>query len=210
MIIDLHVHTSPLSSDSTIELPELVEKARKVGLDGICVTEHGQFWNTDKVARLSRELDFLILPGVELWSDDSHFLVFGLERYSQGLWMVRKLRQTVDEAGGAMILAHPARRQFSPNRDIDDDISRYCRQSFLDFVDIVEVLNGRLPDIGNEFSLEICRRLDLKGTGGSDAHSTDDIPSVATEFERDINNLEDLITELKAGRFQAVNLRNGS
>jgi len=207
LIIDLHVHTPPLSGDSTIELPEFIEKAKKAGIDGICLTEHGRFWDEQELERLSREHDFLMLPGVELWSDDSHFLVFGLKEYSFGLWMVRKLRETVDEAGGAMILAHPSRRQYSAGKDIDADVERYCRQSFLQYVDIAEALNGRSPETANEFSQELCRRLELKGAGGSDAHSIDDIPSCATEFEREISNVKELITELKAGRFRAVDLR---
>ena len=207
MIIDLHVHTPPLSDDSTIQLPELVQKAKQAGIDGICVTEHGRFREADELTRLSEEHDFLILPGVELWSDDSHFLVFGLEEYSSGLWMVRKLRETVDEAGGVMILAHPSRRQYSSGADMEAAIERYFRESLLEYVDIVEVINGRSPESANEFSLELCRRLGLKGTGGSDAHSIDDIPSGATFFERDIRSLEELITELRAGRFRAIDLR---
>ncbi len=210
MIIDLHVHTPPLSDDSTIKLPELIEKAKQAGIDGICVTEHGRFWDVDKLARLSEEHDFLLLPGVELWSDDSHFLVFGLEEYSSGLWMVRKLRETVDEAGGVMILAHPSRRQYSSGADMEAAIERYCRESFLEYVGIVEVLNGRSPESANEFSQELCRRLGLKGTGGSDAHSITDIPSCATLFQRDIHSLEELITELRAGRFRAVDLRKNN
>ncbi|MFC1994689.1 PHP-associated domain-containing protein, partial [Chloroflexota bacterium] len=42
--------------------------------------------------------------------------------------------------------------------------------------------------------------------GGSDAHSERDVPSCATYFERKVTCLEDLIAELKAGRFEAVDL----
>ena len=41
MIIDLHVHTTLGSADSIIDPGELVEIAQKVGLDGVCITEHG-------------------------------------------------------------------------------------------------------------------------------------------------------------------------
>jgi hypothetical protein len=33
------------------------------------------------------------------------------------------------------------------------------------------------------------------------------VPSFATEFEREVRSMEELITELKAGRFRAVDLR---
>ncbi|MBI3040474.1 MAG: metal-dependent phosphoesterase, partial [Chloroflexi bacterium] len=73
-----------------------------------------------------------------------------------------------------------------------------------------EVFNGRASERENKFSQELCRRLNLNGVGGSDAHSTSNIPSCATFFERKISNVEQLIAELKAGRFRAVDLRQDS
>ncbi len=207
MIIDLHVHTSPLSHDSNLKFPEIIEHARKSGIDGMCVTEHGAFWDTDSLARLSEEYDFPLFPGVEISSDDFHFLVFGLKEHSYGLWMPYKLRETVEEAGGVMILAHPARRRYFENRDFEEAMERFLKQSFLQYVDIVEVMNGRSSDAENEFAMELCSRLELSGTGGSDAHSTEDMPTAATYFEKDVSNSAELITEIKAGRFEAVDLR---
>ena len=46
----------------------------------------------------------------------------------------------------------------------------------------------------------------MPGTAGTDSHSRSDIGRVATDFERDIRNIEELIEELSAGRFTAVDL----
>jgi hypothetical protein len=48
--------------------------------------------------------------------------------------------------------------------------------------------------------------MDMRGTAGTDSHSRSDIGRVATDFERDIRTVEELIEELKAGRFEAVDL----
>ena len=48
--------------------------------------------------------------------------------------------------------------------------------------------------------------MEVRGTAGSDAHARTDIGRCATEFERDVHNLEELIEELKAGRFRPVDL----
>ncbi|MCH7511605.1 MAG: hypothetical protein IIB19_04470 [Chloroflexi bacterium] len=50
------------------------------------------------------------------------------------------------------------------------------------------------------------RKSSLTATPGSDAHARTDIATCTTRFERDITTIEDLIAELKAGRFQAVDL----
>ena len=58
----------------------------------------------------------------------------------------------------------------------------------------------------NKFSADLCEFMEMPGTAGTDAHSRSDIGRCATEFERDIKNVEGLIEELKAGRFKAVDL----
>jgi len=209
LIIDLHCHTKPWSDDSFLEPTELIQQAKQAGLDAICLTEHEWFWDKKALARLGQEHGFLVLPGVEINTDDGHFLVFGIEEYSFGMWRTEYLRQIVDEAGGVMVLAHPYRRNFYRD-DLQTAVERYCQKPFLQLVDTIEVLNGRASARETEFSQELCRRLNLKGIGGSDAHSTSDMPSCATLFERKISNVEELITELKAGRFRAVDLRQGS
>jgi PHP-associated len=45
----------------------------------------------------------------------------------------------------------------------------------------------------------------LHGIGGSDAHSEHGLGCCGTEFERHIRNERELIEELRAGRFRAVN-----
>ena len=207
MIIDLHTHTRPPSDDSFLEPSELIQRSKQAGLDAICFTEHDWFWNKDALARLVQEHDFLVLPGVELNTDEGHYLVFGLEEYSFGMHHTEYLRQVVDEVGGVMILAHPFRRQYHQGEDIADAVEQYCRSPFFRLLDTIEVLNGRATEIQNEFSQELSRRLNLKGIGGSDAHQLSDIPTCATNFERKINTTEELITELKAGRFSPVDLR---
>ncbi len=210
MLIDLHTHTLPWSDDSNLEIPELIHQAKQAGLDAICLTEHDWFRDKDTLAKLSQEHDFLVLPGVETNTDDGHFLVFGVEKYSFGMHRTEYLKRIVDEAGGAMILAHPYRRQLHSDDDIHAAVEQCCQKPFFRLADAIEVLNGRASERQNKFSQELCRRLNLKGIGGSDAHSFSDIPSCATLFERKVSNVEELIAELKAGRFRAVDLRQSS
>ena len=208
MIIDLHTHTLPWSDDSNLEIPELVEQAKQAGLDAICLTEHDWFRDKDKLARLSEVHDFLILPGVEMNTEEGHLLVFGLEKYVFGMHRAEYLRRMVDEVGGVMILAHPFRRQLHSDDDINEAVEQCCQKPIFRLVDAIEMLNGRGSPRQNQFAQKLCQRLNIKGIGGSDAHSLADLPSYATSFERNIGNVKDLITEIKAGRFQAVDLRS--
>jgi predicted metal-dependent phosphoesterase TrpH len=207
LIIDLHTHTLVGSDDSFIDIDELVEKAKKSGLDGVCVTDHEWFWRQSTIERFCRELDFLILPGVEMNTEDGHLLVFGLDKYVFGMHRTGFLKQVLDEIGGVMILAHPYRRNMYYGESVEESVNRYSQRDFFDLIDIIETHNGRAKEHQSRFSQQLCQRLSLKGTGGSDAHRLSDIPSCATVFERDISNVQELITELKAGRFRPVDLR---
>ncbi len=74
-------------------------------------------------------------------------------------------------------------------------------------IDAVEGCNGRNKDIYNQPALEMAARYDLKTTGGSDAHAVDEIGTCVTVFESSITTDEDLLNELKAGRFAGASFR---
>lgn len=206
-LIDIHTHTFPGSDDSDLEPAELIERARAVGLDGICLTEHDWFWDAHELAQLSARHNFLVIPGVEVATEEAHLLVFGLERYTFGMHRAGFVRRLVDEAGGAIVVAHPYRRQFSPSIDPEGPdyyptLVRACDNPVFALADAVEVANGRATEQQNAFSLGLSRRLRLKGCGGSDAHRLLDIGTSATWFENRVTSLDEFISELRRGRFR--------
>ena len=115
MILDLHIHTSWNSADSNLSPIELIREAKRLGLDGVVVTEHDRGWDRFRARELAAEHDFLFLRGMEVSTDLGHILVCGLEEYVSGIQRAEKLRQVVDEVGGIMIAAHPFRRAFTPD-----------------------------------------------------------------------------------------------
>jgi len=92
MLIDLHTHTAPKSDDSYLKPEELITYAKRAGLDAICLTEHDWFWDEEAIRELCQRHDFLLLPGVEITTEEAHLLVFGLEwRWTllQKIWPLR-------------------------------------------------------------------------------------------------------------------------
>ena len=186
----------------------MIQKAKCSGLDGVCFTEHDFFWKDEDISRLSNKHDFLIFPGVEINTEEGHLIVFGLKKYEFGMHRTKFVRKLVEEVGGAIILAHPYRGRVHQNPNPEQLLEQACKNSVFDLVDAVEMLNGRSKAIENSFVQELCRRLDLRTVAGSDAHSLSDIPTCATLFERRIRNLQELISELKKGRFRTIDLRS--
>ena len=216
MLIDLHTHSYPKSDDSFVGIDELIDRAKGVGLDGICLTDHDEFWPADVVHALSRKHDFLVLTGSEINTDAGHILVFGLEQYVFGLHKPEFLRRKVDCCQGVMIAAHPYRRRFlaDPARDPlarAEMLERARADEFFRLCDAIEGANGRGLPVENDFSRDLGDALEIKTTGGSDAHRLEQLGTVATRFERPIRQLDELIREIKAGRFQPeiLNPANG-
>jgi hypothetical protein len=173
------------------------------------LTEHDGFWNDDDIAALCRKHDFLVLPGVEINTEEEHLLVFGLKKWIVGMTRAAFVMDLVEKAGGVVIVAHPFRRRILKSEDPENrryyrELNRSCENPFYGTVDAVEVANARGSERQNAFSRELAQRMNLREVAGSDAHKTKDIGRVATFFEREVTTIEELIAELKTGRFRAA------
>lgn len=210
MLIDLHTHTRPISWDSSVTPDELIEGSKAAGIAGVCLTEHDYFWNPEDLRALARRHDFLVLPAIEVNTEDGHILAYGIDRYVYGMHRSQELAAHVERAGGVMIAAHPYRRHMlwyqSGERAREEALARASRSPVFPLCVALEKINGRAAQRYNEFAARLCDLLRMPGTAGSDCHSPSDIGRCATDFERDIHDISDLIEELKAGRFRPVEL----
>lgn len=212
MILDLHIHTSWNSADSNLSPLELIREAKRLGLDGVVVTEHDRGWDRFKAREIAAEHDFLFLRGMEVSTDLGHILVCGLEEYVSGIQRAEKLRQVVDEVGGIMIAAHPFRRAFTRDfrqgkEPMPMTLEEAAKRPIFDLLDGVEVCNGGSIDRENKLAIEVCDYLGLAATGGSDAHSELGIGCYATQFDDAIRSEADIIAALKQKRCRAVVLQ---
>ncbi|MDY7034415.1 MAG: PHP domain-containing protein [Thermodesulfobacteriota bacterium] len=203
-IIDLHVHTKKLSPCSEMTPEEAAVQAKEMGLHGICFAEHNKPWDTYELSTIQERHKIKIFQGIEVDTTEGHVVVFGLQRHFQGITPIEDLRRMADEEGGFMIAAHPFRGflifGFSKLRMNADDA---LKNPLFQFVDAMETFSGRQTTKENDFSSQVCERLNLKSVGGSDAHSTKDIGKCVTIFENSIESQDDLLKELKEGNFAA-------
>ncbi len=142
--------------------------------------------------------------------EDGHILVYGVDRYVYGMHRSHDLAGIVQREGGAMVAAHPYRRQMpwhvSDEHEYEEALQRASRNPAYGHCAALEKINGRATARETAFSARLCELMGMAGAAGTDAHSRSDIGRCATYFERRIEDICDLIEELKAGRFQAVDL----
>ena len=214
MLIDLHAHTWPRSHDSVLNPDDLVERAKRAGLDAIVFTEHDTLWDEKSVKEICEKHNFLVMAGVEISTDDGHILSFGIDKYVFGMHRSDQLAKHVSAADGAMVAAHPYRRQMPwyvrNEEEYEQALQRASRNPAYQFCQGLEEINGRGSEKENAFSKRLCDQMGMPGTGGTDSHAIQDIGKCATYFEREISDVRQLIVELQAGRFYAVDLRPGT
>ncbi|MDY6842950.1 MAG: PHP domain-containing protein [Thermodesulfobacteriota bacterium] len=209
MRIDLHIHTKPLSPDSTMDVEEAIQEAKKIGVDGLCLTEHNRVWKAEVIKDLRKKWDFLLLRGIEVETFEGHILAFGLFRDFESIIRLDELRNLVDREEGMLAAAHPFKGflVFGGSVKLGLTPEKASQRPVFRKVDLIEGFSGRLSESENTLAQEVGKMLGLKCTGGSDAHSLKNIGKCVTIFEKKIDNEADLVTELKAGRFHAAHFR---
>jgi len=204
--IDLHVHTSHLSPDSVLHPEEAIKKAKDMGLDGICFTEHDRAWEMSDIKELSHNNNFPVFRGVEVMvREGGEILVFGLNINFTTVIDITKLRNMVQAAGGFMIAAHPFRGfPCSTITDFNTAADIVLKRPVFDKIDALEGYNGRNVAGNNILACQLAAKLEIPTSGGSDAHFTSELGKCVTIFDNTIANETELLQELKAGKFKGI------
>lgn len=205
MILDLHNH-SIRSDDGKARVENYCQWIRRRGLalDGFVLSEHRQFDAESDYRALEDEFGLLILKASEVETDYGHVLVFGvnadllaaLDFARVDLPLAAVLRES-ERCGALAVPCHPGR----PNVGL---FAHYAARGPAEGVALVETLNGGSRGGENELAAREAARYGYRGIGGSDAHIVSHIGRCATRFEEPIGSAEQLVAELRAGRFEAI------
>jgi predicted metal-dependent phosphoesterase TrpH len=205
LVIDIHAHTSPASPCSDALVDELIQQAKDIGLDGICLTDHNYLWSEAELEALRQKHNFLVLGGNEITTDRGDVLVFGFYEDIKNVITLADLHERVKSAGGYMVLAHPFRGFLVVDvNSVGLSAEKAAQRDVFGYVDAMEVHNGKLTASENAFSIDVANIVKLPQTGGSDAHKPDEVGVFATRFFADIENETDLVRALHSGRFEPV------
>lgn len=188
MLVDMHLHELTYSSDSHINLAEIVTIAKEKGLDAVCITDHDSMGLNEYAEEYSRKIKFPIFVGVEFYSLQGDITAWGIDSFPDHRVEAQDFIDQVNKASGFCVSCHPFRNN---NRGLEDNLRRVkCLHG-------VEVLNGSASLEANRTALRYCQELGLKPIGASDAHTTGQIGKYVTYLPEKVNNLKDFIEELR-------------
>lgn len=201
MKADLHIHTNVSSPCSFIDPEMMIKRAMAIGMDAVCVTEHEEIKGAEVAREIGDRYEIRVFRGIEVYTEFGDMLVYGLYRDAPG-WKtpLADLLEMCEEAGAAVVIAHPCRVPGELERIHGEERTR----EILGRLTAVETHNGGSTPRGNAAALELAHRYGLPGTGGSDAHHEFQVGRCFTVFDDDLTSDEDLVAALKSGRYHGA------
>jgi hypothetical protein len=197
----LHVH-SRYSYDGEHSLEEIASFAGRRGYSFVCMSEHSDTLDEEKVARFVEECGrvsnsgCLIIPGIEFTCQNRlHLMGLGVRGYISSRDPLQ-VTDFIHSQGGIAVICHPIRYQYL----IPHDLSRV--------VDGIEVWNGVYDGrlVPNDRSLRLIREVrrynkSCLAFGGQDLHRLHERDSVEITVDCDRLAEDALVRALKNGDF---------
>lgn len=195
--IDLHCH-SYFSADGVSSLEALIASARAKGLHGFAITDHNTCEAVDYLLAKNliradgRPVDgFLIIPGVEVTTQDGHLLCLGARLPDLKGKPALQVCHAIHAAGGIAIPPHPY-----------DLFRAGIRRTTLDTlpIDGLEVFNAATTlRRYNRKAFAYATMRGLPMTAASDAHHADAIGTAYTIIETDDFSVAGILRGIIAG-----------
>lgn len=200
MLLDTHLHEKKFSEDSFISLEEIYERARELGLDGICITDHESNAIKAEATAFGQKNEFLIITGAEVLTFEGDMTVFGLERLPERKVHAWELIHMTAAVGGVAICSHPYRKN---NRGMGDLIWE------LPMVWGIETFNGSTPEHDNLQASNLAEVLQVAALGASDAHVIEQVGVFATWMPEWVKDENSFIKAVKKGCTLPAAYNNG-
>ena len=193
MRLDIHVHSSH-SNDGWAAPDEILKHAQKIGLAGIAITDHNEISGSVKLWKDNRDIkDFIIIPGMEVSSSEGHILALGIIEPVPRYLTPRETIEKIKDLGGVAIASHPYRFWSGLGEETVRQVG----------FPVIEVLNGRSLKKENTKARSLAEELGCGMTGGSDAHTLDQVGKTTTEVDITSLKLDDVLEEIRKKRSRA-------
>ena len=205
--MDIHVHSSPESPCSTIRVNQHILDAKNIGLQGIVLTDHNYVWSEEHIQELRKRYEFPVFGGNEITTDHGDILVYGFYDTIKGIIPLKDLRKKVVDQGGFMAAAHPFRAfLLIGGHQLNATVKKASQKKIFEYVDAIEIFNGKCSDAENQLAFEVSKYLGLKGIAGSDSHEEGSIGRFTTDFFEPVQTSSDFLDQLHAGSFAVSSL----
>ena len=184
--LELHCHTR-YSPDSLVKLPDLIDYARRVGINRLAITDHSEIEGALLAQQMAPDL---IIVGEEAMTNEGELLCYFIHELIPDGLSLNEAIDRVHAQGGVCGPPHP----LDPRRSGIglDNIIQYAPK-----LDFIEVFNARTRDGSkNDEAAYFAERLDLPKICASDAHTLQEVGISRTRI-RDFDSPQDFVVALR-------------
>jgi predicted metal-dependent phosphoesterase TrpH len=193
MKFDLHIHSN--YSDGRADVKDIIEAAKRRGLDGIALTDHDTMRGIPVAKKYidEQEIDLMLIPGVEVTTSEGHLLVLGTDKPPERKMSPEETIEVAHELGGIADVPHP----YHPFRHAIGRIPD---------ADAVEVYNSKhLFGLANGRAKIEARRRGMTMVAGSDSHYAETVGLGVTEIEAE--DVDGVLEAIRHGRTRILGRR---
>ena len=174
---DLHTHTH-YSKCSDLKPEILLKTAKKEGLNGIAVTDHGTIKGALEAKKLNKDKKFEVIVGEEISTKQGDVLAYYIKEQIDAVDFF-DAAEKIRKQNGLVVIPHPFRTSIKRNHKFKIPLEKIKKH-----IDAVEVFNGRMLFNGdNRKADNTASRHSMAKTAGSDAHFQFEVATGYTLFE---------------------------
>jgi predicted metal-dependent phosphoesterase TrpH len=192
--VDLHNHSSA-SFDSLDRPAGMVEKARRIGLTHLAITDHERIDAALRARDLAPD-DLQVIVGEEVRTAGGDLIGLFLETAVPPGMSPAETAAAIREQGGVVGLPHPFDRFRSSGGASADGIPDGL-ESLAAAVDYVEIHNARAYGSANPKAAEFAHARGLPGVASSDSHSLMELGVAYTILPDDFSSAAELLALLR-------------
>ena len=189
--VDLHSHTL-WSKDSLSKFETVIGLCKKRNIHRIAITDHNTAEGAMAMQKIAPDL---VIVGEEIMTTEGEILAYYVqESIPAGLTPVETIRRLRDQ-GAVISVSHPFDR-LRKGAWGEEALTRIVQQ-----VDAIEIFNARcLYEDDNRQALEYAQKYNLKGTAGSDAHSSPEYGQAMTQL-RPFSTAQEFLQSLETATY---------
>lgn len=196
--VDFHIH-SDFSMDGNMSPEEIIDLAKKLGLDAIAVTDHNSVEGGKETEKLAKGL--IVFVGSEIKTESGEIIGLNLKEDIPSDLTLAQTCKLIKEQGGFVLVPHPFDKM---RRGVGKEIEKIVR-----YIDAVEVFNARtLLDKFNKNASKFAEEHKLPKVAGSDAHFGAELGSAYT-FVYSEKQKDKILEAVKGGKTKIFGGKTG-
>ena len=174
----------------------LVNVAKKKGLNGIAITDHNTIKGGVEARKRNKSDDFIIIIGSEIKTEVCEII---------GLFLNEEISSTephvvidaIRDQGGITVLPHPFRSFLVSHSNKQKKIP----EELIERMDIIEVFNSRTRRIDNQKAMLLSSKMKKTMIAGSDAHFYNELGKTKVIIDS-FDNEDNLRKNLQKGKLR--------